>query len=196
MARRVNGPDRADPRARRMAGRARRDAARARAPRAQSRRRTRSARASWDLGAVSSPDLRTSDAARRAMRRYLEARDGRGCGRCGDPIDRRETASIGHIVARARGGSDGPGNLRLEHLSCNQRAGADDGDGRDRALVRDAMLAYLVELDEGAGGPLALAGPGLSEGAHLSGRAAAAWNGARNRAGNRTIVLMREDPRR
>ena len=30
------------------------------------------------------PDLRTSDAMRRAMRAYLLARDGRACARCGD----------------------------------------------------------------------------------------------------------------
>jgi 5-methylcytosine-specific restriction endonuclease McrA len=68
--------------------------------------------------------LRTSDAARRSVRRYLIARDGRACARCGDPIE-RETPSIGHIIAVSLGGSDTPENLRLEHLACNQRAGAE-----------------------------------------------------------------------
>jgi hypothetical protein len=102
------------------------------------------------------------------MRRYLEARDGRSCARCGDPIDRAETASIGHVIARAHGGSDGPENLRLEHLVCNQRAGAD----RTRARIVE-----LEDLDAG-----------LSGARILRGRAAAAWNGARNGTDKRTFV--------
>jgi len=81
-----------------------------------------------------SSDLRRSDGARRRMRAYLEARDGRGCGRCGDPIDPSETASLGHVTARAHGGSDDAANLRLEHLSCNQQAGAE----LDRARIVNA----------------------------------------------------------
>jgi len=61
------------------------------------------------------------------MRAYLEARDGRVCGRCSDPIPSSETASIGHVLALALGGTDALANLRLEHLVCNMRAGADGG---------------------------------------------------------------------
>jgi hypothetical protein len=94
------------------------------------------------------------------MRRYLEARDGRSCARCGDEIERAEVASIGHVIARAHGGSDAPGNLRLEHLTCNLRAGADR---------TSARIVELEDLDAGFSG------------ARISrGRAAAAWNGARN----------------
>ena len=78
--------------------------------------------------------LRTSDAARRRMRAYLVLRDGRGCGRCGDPIDAREVPSLGHIVAVADGGTDHASNLRLEHLVCNQSAGR----ARDRARIVNA----------------------------------------------------------
>jgi hypothetical protein len=66
--------------------------------------------------------LRTSDAARRRMRRHLIARDGLACARCGDPIE-REVPSIGHRIALANGGTDYESNLGLEHLDCNRRAG-------------------------------------------------------------------------
>ena len=75
------------------------------------------------------PDLRTSDARRRQVRAYLLARDGRTCGRCTDEISVHETPSIGHIKARVHGGTDAPSNLRLEHITCNQRAGASDRAG-------------------------------------------------------------------
>jgi hypothetical protein len=89
-------------------------------------------------------DLRTSDAARRRMRAYLQARDGRGCKRCGDPIDRGETASIGHVIARAYGGSDAAHNLRLEHLTCNLRAGADrDHIVREKSNTKSASIAVF-----------------------------------------------------
>jgi hypothetical protein len=61
--------------------------------------------------------LRRSDAARRRVRRYLVARDGLTCQRCGQPI--RDRPSIGHRVALAYGGSDHADNLGLEHLDCN-----------------------------------------------------------------------------
>ena len=126
---------------------------------------------------MSSPDLRSSDAARRAMRRYLEARDGRGCARCGDAIDRRETASIGHVIARSLGGSDAPDNLRLEHLSCNQSAGADRSRARIVELVDVAKPVFL-------GSRISPAEP------------SAAWNGARFPAGKRTSVRIPWNPRR
>jgi hypothetical protein len=110
------------------------------------------------------------------MRRYLEARDGRGCARCGDPIDRRETASIGHVIARALGGSDAAHNLRLEHLACNQAAGVD----RTRARIVELADVTPVFLR----GRIAPAEP------------SAARNGARIRAGKRTFVRIAEDPAR
>jgi 5-methylcytosine-specific restriction endonuclease McrA len=110
------------------------------------------------------------------MRRYLEARDGRRCVRCGDEIDRRETASIGHVIARALGGSDAPANLRLEHLRCNQSAGVD----RDRA--RTIELGDLVAVFSRA--RISPTEPKFSP------------NGARNGAIKRTSVLTRREPRR
>jgi 5-methylcytosine-specific restriction endonuclease McrA len=62
--------------------------------------------------------------------RLLRARDGDGCGRCGDLIDFDQDGNqpagptIGHVVPAARGGSDAMLNLRLEHSRCNKRAGA------------------------------------------------------------------------
>lgn len=58
----------------------------------------------------------------------LAARDGTGCGICGEPVDmglRRSDLggimcpSVDHILPRALGGSDEPGNLQLTHLYCN-----------------------------------------------------------------------------
>jgi 5-methylcytosine-specific restriction endonuclease McrA len=86
--------------------------------------------------------IRSSQQQRVRMRAYLLERDGRTCMRCGDPIDPRETPSLGHIRARARGGSDEPGNLRLEHLVCNQRAGVNsDARPRARAVFYSAEIA-------------------------------------------------------
>jgi 5-methylcytosine-specific restriction endonuclease McrA len=110
------------------------------------------------------------------MRAYLEARDGRACGRCGDPIDRGETASIGHVVAVILGGSDAPDNLRLEHLRCNQSAGAD----RDRArVVEPADLEAVFHQARTCRADLR-----------------PARNGARNGPIKRTAVLFRPVPRR
>jgi hypothetical protein len=146
------------------------------------------------LRAVS--DLRTSDAARRAMRRYLEARDGRVCVRCGDAIDRGETPSIGHVIARALGGSDAPSNLRLEHLDCNRRAGV----SRDRArlvTLADVNVAMLhIGSPESArirvDGEL---GPVFQQARAPRAEPKSARNGARN-GPIRTDVLYRRAPRR
>jgi hypothetical protein len=104
------------------------------------------------------------------MRAYLEARDGRGCGRCGDPIDASETASLGHVTALAHGGTDDASNLRLEHLACNRDAGADG----DRARIVDAP-----------GGPV------FQRTRRSPGTTRRPWNGARSEANNRTIVRFR-----
>ena len=75
--------------------------------------------------------LRTSDHQRRQTRALLLARDGPGCHatRCIHPDGRRADPfpaawSVGHIRPVAHGGSDALPNLRLEHLACNQAAGA------------------------------------------------------------------------
>ena len=67
--------------------------------------------------------LRRSDAARRRTRRYLIARDGLRCWRC-ELLISGEVPSIGHRIAVANGGTDHASNLALEHLRCNQSAGA------------------------------------------------------------------------
>jgi hypothetical protein len=74
------------------------------------------------------PLLRRSDAARRRTRRYLIARDGLACNRCGEPIS-GEVPSIGHRLAVALGGSDHASNLALEHLACNKLGGASPAGG-------------------------------------------------------------------
>lgn len=75
-------------------------------------------------------DLRTSDAQRRAVRRFLIARDGDRCGRCGLPGARE----LGHVLPRSRGGSDDISNLRLEHGACNRAAGNRPDSPRARLL--------------------------------------------------------------
>jgi hypothetical protein len=107
------------------------------------------------------------------MRRYLLARDGPACRRCGDPIE-HETPSLGHIIAIAEGGTDSPGNLGLEHLRCNQSAGAH----RDRAiLIRASRAAEAVSL---------LGGTRRTE-------PTAARNGARNGKPTGTIIRIALD---
>jgi hypothetical protein len=65
------------------------------------------------------------------VRMQLVTLHGWVCGRCGDPIDPKAPPSaprglsIGHVVARANGGTDHPSNLRPEHLACNREAGAE-----------------------------------------------------------------------
>jgi hypothetical protein len=110
------------------------------------------------------------------MRRYLEARDGRTCGRCGDPIDRTETASLGHVTARAHGGSDSSANLRLEHLVCNQRAGADRDRAREIELGDVGAIFYRARIAPAEPPPRGMV-PGIGP-------------------GSRTFVRFREDPRR
>ena len=69
----------------------------------------------------------------RANRRIAMAlwrRDGGICGRCTRPINPYLhgylplALTIGHIIPRALGGSDGWDNLRAEHRVCNLAAGA------------------------------------------------------------------------
>jgi hypothetical protein len=62
--------------------------------------------------------------------RRLAERDGSTCWLCGNDVDPRAPAgsgwagSVDHVVPRARGGGNEPGNLRLAHRSCNSRRGS------------------------------------------------------------------------
>lgn len=47
------------------------------------------------------------------------------CGLCKEPIDSFEEATVDHIIARARGGSNRFDNLQLAHAHCNSRKGCD-----------------------------------------------------------------------
>lgn len=68
-------------------------------------------------------------AANRRTARLLWDRDGGLCWRCRRPIDPTVSAllpgglTIGHVVPRSRGGSDGLDNLAPEHRRCNLAAG-------------------------------------------------------------------------
>jgi 5-methylcytosine-specific restriction endonuclease McrA len=82
----------------------------------------------------------------RRVRAYLADRDGRRCGRCGESIDMALSgmhpmgATVGHVIPVARGGTDHPGNLRLEHRRCNLAAG-------DRLDPPRAAIAHPVEVE-------------------------------------------------
>ncbi|HWG94417.1 MAG TPA: HNH endonuclease signature motif containing protein [Mycobacteriales bacterium] len=62
--------------------------------------------------------------------RRLADRDGAVCWLCGNGVDLSAPAgspwagSVDHVVPRARGGGNEPGNLRLAHRSCNSRRGS------------------------------------------------------------------------
>ena len=62
--------------------------------------------------------------------RRLAERDGPGCWLCGADVDPAAprgaswAGSVDHVVPRARGGGNEPGNLRLAHRSCNSRRGS------------------------------------------------------------------------
>lgn len=57
----------------------------------------------------------------------LAARDGTNCGVCRGHVDLALafpdpwSPSVDHVVARANGGDNEPGNLQLAHLTCNHR---------------------------------------------------------------------------
>lgn len=52
------------------------------------------------------------------------------CERCGGPVDPMvpwpdpKSGTVGHIIARAEGGTNERSNLRLEHLGCNNSDGS------------------------------------------------------------------------
>jgi hypothetical protein len=51
--------------------------------------------------------------------------DGTPCRRCGQPMYKAQALDRGHVVDRAKGGTDGP--AMLEHASCNRSAGSTAG---------------------------------------------------------------------
>ena len=55
-------------------------------------------------------------------RRRIYLRDEGVCGRCGKHVP-YDDYDLGHIIARAHGGTHGDANLRVEHRACNRRAG-------------------------------------------------------------------------
>lgn len=77
------------------------------------------------------------------------------CRRCGktvqhDPRRRNGGWHVGHIVDRARGGSDHVSNQWPEHDTCNTRAGGQLGAARTNA--RRTTTTTTVQLDERARG--------------------------------------------
>lgn len=64
--------------------------------------------------------IRLSGYAAKRLRIYQ--RDAGICGRCGLPAA-WDDWDLGHIVDRFYGGSNEDSNLRVEHKSCNRRAG-------------------------------------------------------------------------
>lgn len=67
---------------------------------------------------------------RRLSPRELADRDGPACWLCCDTVDAGAYAgspwagSVDHVVPKARGGGDEPGNLRLAHRRCNSARGS------------------------------------------------------------------------
>ena len=62
--------------------------------------------------------------------RALADRDGPRCWLCGNDVDpaappgSAQAGSVDHVVPKAKGGGDEPGNLRLAHRICNSRRGS------------------------------------------------------------------------
>lgn len=90
--------------------------------------------------------LRPRDSQRRFKgvrgRSLIAARDGWGCGICGEFIDENvrhpdpRSASVDHVVPLALGGLDTLENVRLAHLVCNASRGAE---------ARIALAAPVVQ---------------------------------------------------
>ena len=65
----------------------------------------------------------------------VEARDGKRCFYCGDPLG--EDRTLEHLLSLADGGTHHVNNLVLAHLKCNERAG--DGPVMKKILLRENM---------------------------------------------------------
>jgi hypothetical protein len=61
-------------------------------------------------------------AAVRAFRRMIYERDAGLCWLCEVPVA-YESMTLDHVIPISKGGADGPENLALAHLSCNDRKG-------------------------------------------------------------------------
>lgn len=80
----------------------------------------------------------------RALRRLVIDRDGTVCRRCGKVTHERRCQpggcplclQVGHVLAKALGGTDDPGNLRVECAGCNLLDGAKLGKRRQREAQR------------------------------------------------------------
>jgi hypothetical protein len=64
--------------------------------------------------------------------------NGAPCPRCNRPMYKWQRLQLGHVVSVAMGGSDGP--TRIEHGSCNERAGVRLGN-RLKAIRRNRYRA-------------------------------------------------------
>ena len=75
------------------------------------------------------PGLARGGQRKRVALRWVIARDGSTCRRCGEGIDIGLSGNVpdgptlGHIVPAAQGGTDAYWNLGLEHRRCNLAAG-------------------------------------------------------------------------
>lgn len=80
---------------------------------------------------LANPDKRAEgDALDRLRQRGIECeafgyakvleRDGMTCHICGGPVE-RSTLSFDHVIPLSKGGSHSPENVRVAHLSCNQK---------------------------------------------------------------------------
>jgi len=76
------------------------------------------------MATVTARAEQSNGAAVKAMRKALLARfrDGQPCPRCGQPMRASQDLDVGHVVARAIGGTLSDG-ARLEHARCNRQAG-------------------------------------------------------------------------
>jgi 5-methylcytosine-specific restriction endonuclease McrA len=91
-------------------------------------------------------NLHAGGARIRSTVRLVVERDGSRCRRCGIPIDMTlggldpDGPTLGHVTPVAQGGTDGLGNLALEHRRCNLAAGS-------RADPPRALIANPIPIE-------------------------------------------------
>lgn len=83
----------------------------------------------------------------RMLRAYWRPRLPLPCWRCGHILTADRPWTVGHLVDRAAGGSNGAANTHPECPSCNFRAGARTGARRRRA--RAAAASPISDRDRG-----------------------------------------------